>query len=92
MKIPDQLKIGGHIVKVELIDLGESLDGEFDSQKNRIALNSKLPPSQMEASLLHEILHACNAGFSGDDSVIHVLMESISQQLYQVLKDNDLLK
>ena len=84
MKIPKKLSIGGHTVKVVLKELNE-IDGEFDKETNTIYVDPRLSESQQAATLLHEIFHAMNSEFEG---VNHVLMESLSQQLFQVLRDN----
>lgn len=88
MKLPKVLKIGGHTITVTLADLGGDTDGDFSTEKNEIRIHNKLPPSQMGATLLHEIMHALNAQFHKD--MEHIILESLSQQLYQVLKDNKL--
>ncbi len=89
-KFPTKLKIGGHTVTVELCDLNNN-DGEWSSKNNRIRIEKSLPSNQRDATLLHEILHALNATFD-ENHVGHMLLESLSQQLYQVLSDNKLLK
>lgn len=79
--------------KVSIEPLEEAY-GEFDRDTQTIKVSSKLPRNEREAALLHEIFHGLNAGFEagGDASPIHMLMESLSLQLYQVLVDNDMLK
>lgn len=89
MKIPTILKIGGHKVKVSIEDLeAVECSGDWDSTKNLIRIHSEETKSQQEATLLHEIMHAMNANFT--ESFGHAFLESFSQQLYQVLKDNKL--
>lgn len=91
MRIPNKLKIGGHIVKVEIANLRPELDGEFNGDKNIISISKSIPQSRKEATLIHEILHAMNATL-GETSTGHIFLDSLSEQLYQVLKDNHLLK
>ena len=89
MKIPKKLKIGGHVYKIEYGkdgNLGDVLCGKTHTTKGIIALNKSLIQSEMEATLFHEIFHVINNQFT------EVTVESLSQQLYQVLKDNKLLK
>lgn len=89
MKIPDQLTVGGHVVRVEWAEL----DGEcahFDSQTLTIKIDTRCPRSLQESSFIHEILHACNSTLGGDHTA-HALLDSLSEQLYQVLSDNDML-
>lgn len=89
MKIPKQLKIGGHLVTVFLDTTKFETDdkcGHADANKNEIVIDSNLSQSQQESTLLHEILHFINAPLD------HALLDSLAEQLYQVLKDNNLLK
>lgn len=91
MKIPKTLKIGGHTVTVDCSKELENRSGEWLSDSNTIRICKTLPPSQQEATIIHEILHAINSEWD-TTQVGHILLESISQQLYQVLADNKLLK
>lgn len=88
MIIPQTLKIGGHIYKIEIKEMKDC--GECDYANNTISLNKDHAQSQQEATLIHEIFHAINANFD-ESSISHMLLESLSQQFYQVLKDNNLL-
>lgn len=88
MKFPKSLRIGGHTIKVTLFDAPDGIDGDFSSETNEIRIDKKLPPSQRAVTLLHEILHACNSEFNKPFE--HIILESLSQQLYQVLTDNKL--
>lgn len=91
MTIPKQLKIGGHIVTVDCTQEIPGADGDFSSEKNLIRISKELPQSQKESTLIHEIFHAINSELDGI-VLGHIMMESLSQQLYQVLADNKLLK
>lgn len=87
MKIPKVLKIGGHYIAVQLVDKTDNNNcGEWEPYENRIQLSNKQPQSQLEVTLLHEIIHACNISIED-----HALVESLSQQLYQVMVDNKLV-
>ncbi len=89
MIIPEKLKIGGHSFTIELVEGFKSEDddmGECISAKNLIKIRKGMVQDQMEASLIHEIFHAINT------TLDHELLDSISEQFYQVLKDNNLLK
>lgn len=81
--IPTSLKIGGHLITIKQVELEED-NGYYESAENTITINSKLPLSQKESTLIHEILHVLNGTLS------HTLLDSLSEQLYQVLKDNTL--
>lgn len=88
MKIPTKLKIGGHMVTV----LEKEMDdcGTFDDEKMTITINSKMPQSRKESTLIHEIMHVFNSTLS-ESREGHSLQDSLAEQLYQVLKDNKLI-
>lgn len=88
-EFPDRLKIGGHLVRIELVDIEDN--GDSDLEKCRIRINKNLPRTQQEATLIHEIFHFLNTTMD-DDTLGHAFLDGTSEQLYQVLKDNDLLK
>jgi len=96
MKIPDKIKIAGHIYKVMWDDVGLSnrgLVGETDHNKHTISLckyyRSKYPSakSEIEETLIHEILHVIDSNYNN-----HALSEDevarLAVGLYQVLVDN----
>lgn len=91
MKIPNQLKIGGHTYKVRVIEFTNDGYGEEKHTPQEIIINKSLSQTQKEATLIHEIMGVNNAVMHGSDT-LHALLEATSQQLYQVLKDNNLLK
>lgn len=84
MKIPDTIKVGGHTLKVEVMRMDKC--GELDREKGVLYLADWLLPSQRDSTFLHEILHAIN------NELDHVLLDSLAEQLYQVLADNKLLR
>lgn len=91
MKIPKALKIGGHIYKIQFHKMGETCEERGDMAKtNRMKGIIELAVPQMkteiEANFLHEILHIINGELSEET------VEGLAQQLYQVLKDNKLIK
>lgn len=80
------LKIGGHRVKLTLKDFeGEDRCGDASYLRNEIRINKDLAQSQKEETLIHEVLHICNT------EIDHVVLDSITSQLYAFLKDNHLL-
>lgn len=92
MTIPTMLKIGGHSVTVSVEDLSkEGISGDWNPEKNLIRIASGEVASQQESTLFHEILHVCNSELDTKEFG-HVFLESISQQLYQVLADNHMLR
>lgn len=90
MIIPKKIKIGGHWFKITK-ETGSGNMGWCDSEKNVINIGPKAPQSQQEATLIHEIFHALNTTFSGGHNFSHALLDSLSEQFYQVLSDNKLL-
>lgn len=89
MVIPKKLKIGAHTVKIILKVLPEDIAGDSDVHKNEIHINSNLPQSQREASLIHEIFHFLNWTFDSQP-LGHALLDAFAEQFYQVLSDNKL--
>lgn len=73
---------------VEFAELDEC--GSFDVRTNTIKIAKDLSQSQKEVTLLHEILHGLNQNFH--EGIPHMLLESLAQQLYQVLSDNKMLR
>jgi len=89
MVIPKLLKIGAHTIKIVQKDHWEGSDeesGRFDNESLEIWIKSSLAPTVKEATLIHEILHAINSELN------HTVLDSFSEQLYQVLHDNKMLK
>ena len=100
MKIPSKLKVGGHTYKViknfkftqepKLVgqadhDLGEIRVSPYESSGNhRIS-------SRVEETFIHEILHCINNVYN-ENKFIEEDIGRLSQGLYQVLKDNRLLR
>ncbi len=97
MKIPDKIKIGGIEYGVKKIKIGEvpplmknHADGQTCHNKCMIYLDIGLNEQRMFQVFLHEIIHAIewNNDFNSSEEYI----QSMASNLYQVLKDNDLLK
>ncbi len=86
MKIPKEIKIGGHLVKVDCSKEIPDLNGQVDYQTNTIKICKTIPQSFKEAALIHEIFHLLNSTFDQDRE--HAIMDSLAEQWYQVLKDN----
>lgn len=91
MKIPKKLKVGGHIIKVKMMENDSGKYGAFDSSKGEIYICGSVPQTQQEETLIHEIFHVMNSTFS-DTKEGHTLLDSLSAQFYQVLHDNKLLR
>jgi hypothetical protein len=91
MKIPKTLRVGGHTIKVDCSKTLSDRAGDWDPTKNLIRLSKDLTQSQREVTLFHELFHAFNSELD-NLNLGHVMLEGLSQQLYQVLADNKLLK
>ncbi len=88
MVIPETLKIGGHVYKVELVD-SEKINGncgEINRSRNTILIRDDLPESQKLETVIHEVLHAINHNFTEER------IEFLSNALFQVIVDNNLVK
>jgi len=84
MKIPKKIKVGGHIYKIELVD-SEVLDndcGKVNKSRNVIQIRKDLPQSQLEETLIHELVHTINFDWNEER------VEFVSNAIYQILKDN----
>ena len=98
MIVPKYLKIGGHAVKIEMVDYEPHIYGNMGvswNNYNLIQLNTKYPESQIKGTILHELLHHImdNLGLEykqKDSDAIHSerTVEALSQAIYQVLNDN----
>lgn len=93
-KIPNKLKIGGHMFKVVQVKSKSNQDemGSCDTSKNIITIDSGMVHDQKEATLIHEIFHAMNTTFDGTNNFSHALLDSLAEQIYQVMKDNKLFR
>ncbi len=86
-----KLKIGGHQYTINVASMPEDELGACDYNKATITIDSNITEQSIkESTLIHEILHACNSTF-WHSGIEHGLLDSISEQLYQVLKDNNML-
>ena len=95
MKIPQKLKVGGHIYKILVSKTSSEQKGHNNWGRTNhgtlnIYIDRELAESKQEETFFHELLHAVDhhMGSIMKEDVI----EKISNGLYQVLKDNNLLK
>lgn len=99
MKIPKTLKIGGHTFKVIYpYRFKERFDrlgwADLDLNKLYIAgedVNGKLPISKVEMLFFHEMLHAIDEVYNAN-KLDEETTKRLGEGIYQVLKDNNLLK
>jgi hypothetical protein len=99
MKIPIKVKIAGYDyrVKYPYTFKNYKLAAEVNHDKHEIMIAShsskteKKARSEIEQSLLHEIVHAVNTRYLPRKNRLYEgQVEQISEGLYQVLKDNKL--
>ncbi len=91
MKIPNKIKLGGHIINVELVDMAHiNGPGDYDNYHNLIRIEDELNAREDNVSecLLHEILEAIKA--KNNLNIDHTELTVVSEVLFQVLRDNDL--
>ncbi len=91
MRIPKSLKIGGHTYSVSIVKPSEVSDdksacGATTYSRGVIELNANRMKSHIEQTLFHEVFHVLNS------ELHHALLDSLAQQIYQVLSDNKMLK
>lgn len=85
------LKIGGHTIELLVKNVnGENYLGITDFNIPSITIDSETSQSYKESALIHEALHTMNTTLDGNE-IGHVFLDSLAEQLYQFLKDNDLL-
>lgn len=100
MKLPKEVKVGGHIYKIIFpYVFRERVDflGQCDSDKNEIRIREianggvKIANSRIEEVFWHELLHAIDNTFSGEN-LDEDIIKRLASGLYQVLSDNGFLK
>ena len=100
MEIPKKLKVGGHIYNVDTdYSFVERSDryGHSDHAMKEIKITpvdsngKKRHESGIEETFIHEILHCVDEVYNAHN-LEEGTVERLSQGLYQVLKDNDLIK
>ena len=90
MELPKSLKVGGTTYEIRIANEWpghDFADGEVFYDKingNIIYIREDLSLEAQEITLIHEILHACNS------TINHEFLDSLAEQIYQVLKDNKL--
>jgi len=100
MKIPKQIKVGGHTYKVIFpYRFKERTDiyGQCDDALKNIKISqddgngNPLSVSQKEQIFIHEVLHAVDWVYNAH-KMDEETVQRLSEGLYQVLNDNKMLK
>lgn len=92
MEIPAHIKIGAVTYKVRLLPDWpgrDEADGESFYERphgHAILIYDGLTAEAQEITLLHEILHCLNA------TINHEFLDSLAEQLHQVLSENHMLR
>ena len=89
MKIPNKLKVGGHIYKIvfqKTTDLADNDCGKTDRTKGIVAIDKDLIQTEKEETFFHEMIHIMNTGYK------EVEVDFLAQAIYAILKNNNLLK
>lgn len=89
MRIKKFYKIGGHKVKVVFKKLEKNI-ATSSLVDNLIEIDIGATQDQRESALIHEFGHFINSTFSRGKN--HIILDSLSEQLYQIFKDNNMLK
>lgn len=91
MKLPNIIKIGGHVYSVSSSNtLARDNDAHGSSCGNalEITIDTTIPEQNQESALLHEILEQINYRY--ELRLEHRQITILESALYQVLRDNDL--
>lgn len=91
MKIPEKLKVIGHTYEIRMTNearLGMSSPGTQCCNLLRIELSPTEPESRTAEIFLHEIFEAINGHL--ELNLEHPQITSLSEGLFQVLRDNEL--
>lgn len=90
MNIPDKIKIGGKIYKVEITDnlvLGCDYSGECVESDLIIRIRPNMAEGQKEFVFIHEILHAIYY-FLGYGKHDEKKIDELANTLHMVIQDN----
>lgn len=95
MKIPKTIKIGGKIFEIELrnnrsVKDGASTGASSSNWSQKIWIDNDQHLEGQEEALIHEIIEMLDS--DNDLNLSHQTISTLAISLYQVLKDNDLLK
>ncbi len=91
MKIPDQIKSGGHQIKVEKVLTKEiTSPGEYNDYYKLIRLRneSDIPESSISEAFLHELFECIK--YQNNLEINHTHLTVFSENLFQIIRDNKL--
>ena len=94
MKIPSKIKISGIWFTILFRDTAKDEQvenhGYSDFSNCKIVIDSRLHQQEQESTLIHEIIEVIN--YRNELGMEHKQIMTLENNLYQVLKDNNLLK
>jgi len=85
------MKVLGHAVDIIYDDkwhLKRNTVGSYCANLLQITIDPTYPVSRQEEGLLHEIFEAIRFHTDSGDIVSHALMSTMSEIMYQIIKDN----
>jgi len=85
MKIPNEIKMGGHTITVTIRRL-EDNHGYFDAEKLQIHIDSASPESIQNETFIHEVIEA--ACFFAEIALPHPNIQSLGLLMAQAICDN----
>lgn len=100
MNIPQNLKVGGHSYAVNMAYRFKDrtdIMGQANHQRSEIVVSdvdcagNPLERTQSEQTFVHELVHCVDQVYN-NNKLDEDTVARISEGLYQVLKDNDMLK
>ena len=96
MNIPKQIKVGGHTYNISLVkgeDYSKGRDnwGRTYHSEKKILIDKEIERTQMEQTFIHEMLHCVDQVYNAN-SLEEEEITRLAEGLYQVLKDNRLIK
>ena len=100
MRIPKKIKVFTHTYTVNIVDTNDEKKdrdnwGRAHMSKLKIYIDRSLPTTRQEETFIHEMLHAIvhQCGLRHDwDKDEEKYVDRLSNALYMVLKENNLLK
>ncbi|MEK6880052.1 MAG: hypothetical protein AABY22_10610 [Nanoarchaeota archaeon] len=95
MKIPKKLKVGGHEYTIRITPVTDKAKGSNNWGRTyhatqEILIDKELSITKQEETFVHEIVHCIESFMESNSKENHVTR--FSNGLYQVLKENNLLK
>lgn len=85
--VPKEIRVGGHTFTI-LFQTDESARGRTNVRRLRITVCRDMAASQTNESFIHELLHAIDDVYGGEEEVTEGGIRALSHGLWQILSDN----